>query len=204
MDCPEPNQQTVTGGSTISWPIYAQNMTQPSKMTATVLSNLVNQDVLTVTPIVDEWWYRAAYPIQIRWKEDDFAPGVSRTTGSPVAAQATVLTGSHLPEVTSAPASGGGLATGAIVAIAVVLGVLAIAAAAAIIWWRRRRLARGANYYPPPEAGGGFGIATEKDHLEPDATRSNAQELDSTADPHNNEVQPIHELDDGQIAPAPS
>ena len=151
MYCPDPTGGAVSSGSPYSWPMYCQNTTKPIKMSATVLDNISDQNSLSVTVVDDsEWSYRLAYPIQIRWKADDFhtTVAVSTLTIEDSKTQPTVLASllgptstSQSLSATSSPMTQSsirtGLSTGSIVAIVVVLGVVVIAAILAFVWWKR-------------------------------------------------------------------
>lgn len=101
-------------------------------------------------------FFYAAYPLQIRWKEGDFdaaktTGGGSRVTPAPAPAQSVTSGGS---KSTSAAASSSqtsqSLSTGAIAAIAVVIGVVLLAALGVLVWWlRKKSLARNTS---PTEA----------------------------------------------------
>jgi len=110
------------------------------------LYNMSDQSTkTTVDPIKD--YYYAAYPLQIRWKEGDFAAAkttpasLSSTASSPpVPAQSVASEGptSTSPAVTGSQSSHT-LSTGAIAAIAVVVGIVLLSALGVLVWWLRKR-----------------------------------------------------------------
>ena len=98
-------------------------------------------------------WYEYAYPLQIRWKDSDWATVLTAGTSGTMPAIATSSsTTTGAGGAGDAPA--GGLSTGGAVAIAVAVSVIGTVAAVVAILWarrrrRRRRVARGQNEVPP-------------------------------------------------------
>ncbi len=110
------------------------------------LDNMSDQFTKTTVDPINQFYY-AAYPLQIRWKEGDFAAAKttlaslsSATSSSPVPAQ-SVASGrptSTSPAVTGYQSSNS-LSTGAIAAIAAVVGIVLLCALGVLVWWLRRK-----------------------------------------------------------------
>ncbi len=122
---------------------------------------VLSTETLAARPSGEFIYYEYAYPLQIRWKDSDWATVLTAgTSGTPPATS----TSSEHPTATSAGAGGtssapgetpaGGLSTGGAVAIAVVVSVIGTAIAVVAFLWvcrrrRQRRAAQGQNELPP-------------------------------------------------------
>jgi hypothetical protein len=134
--------------------------------TALVVDNIIHQSIYstetlsaqTGTPLYDY-----AYPIQIRWKDSDFAAQTSSST--------TPSSGTTPTEKTIATSKSKKLSTGAIAAIAVILGLLAGLLVG--LWWSRKK--RKANSL----AVATDAKVTERAKAEMDGSGISARELDS-------------------------
>lgn len=125
---------------------FCQNLNINASTSAIQLDNMSDQFTKTTVDPINQFYY-AAYPLQIRWKEGDFAAAKttlaslsSATSTSPVPAQ-SVASGrptSTSPAVTAYQSSNS-LSTGAIAAIAVVVGIVLLCALGVLVWWLRRR-----------------------------------------------------------------
>ncbi|KAN0096046.1 hypothetical protein V8E51_014851 [Hyaloscypha variabilis] len=115
------------------WPCYSICATlRTSATTALVVDNIVHQSIYSTetlpAPTGTYTPYDYAYPIQIRWKDSDFAAKTS--------------SGATSAETSSGPTSGASkrekkLSTGAIAAIAVLMGLLAGLLLG--LWWSRKK-----------------------------------------------------------------
>ncbi|KAK0125484.1 hypothetical protein ONS96_009321 [Cadophora gregata f. sp. sojae] len=115
------------------WPCFSICATlRASATTALVVDNIVHQSIYSTETLSAQTGvstaYDYAYPIQIRWKDSDFAVQTSS---------------SALPAGTSSGFKSGignkKLSTGTIAAIAVVVAVLALASLILAVWWFRKR-----------------------------------------------------------------
>jgi hypothetical protein len=108
--------------------------------TVLVVENISVQKIISTETLSEgSPIYDYAYPLQIRWKDSDFSPSSSSASNVP--------TPTTLPAAPSGSPAGnigdkGRLPTGAIVAIAVVLGVAVTAAIVAFIFWKLARQRR--------------------------------------------------------------
>lgn len=124
---------------------FCQNTSINTSTSAIQLDNMFDQITLsTLKPGSLQNNYYAAYPLQIRWKEGDFG-SVKTTTSSttPTSSLAPAQSwGSGRPTSTSVSGvqmhDSRALPTGAIAAIAVVAGVVALSALGVLVWWLRR------------------------------------------------------------------
>jgi hypothetical protein len=193
LDCPEPSGGAFSSGSPFSWPLFCPNMTQPADLTVTLLNNLSDQNTMTFARLSNsEWWYRAAYLLQIRWEAADFATKVAsptQETGA-VALITPINVGpegsgtSASPSSSSQPSSQStGLSTGSIAAIAVVFGVVALAALITFVWWKRWA-ARNKDMTGQ----------SKKGDYGPVEQLSSPHATDSTGKPHPNQRSMIQEL----------
>lgn len=125
-----------------------------------MVENTANQKIVTTESIGRH--YYLAYPFQVRWKSGDFDNVATLTSAS-----------TSKPSSTQSPSSGAsagpstsGLSTAAIIAIAVVVGIIGLAALSALLWWLRRRSQRRAAL--AKESGNGYSPAMQDDMYEKD------------------------------------
>ena len=115
------------------WPCYSICATfRTSATTALVVDNIVHQSIYSTEILPAQTSAGApleyAYPIQIRWKDSDFA-----TNTSPVTTPTETSSDS-----TSQPGSKN-LSTGAIAAIAIVVPLTVLAGLTLVLWWLRKK-----------------------------------------------------------------
>jgi hypothetical protein len=94
--------------------------------------DLFDQKTLTkyAVPANSPALYQYAYPLQIRWKDEDRVSHPATPTPTPTPTQSPPATTKQ------------GISTGAIVAIAVVVGVVALAVLAVLVWWLKQKRKR--------------------------------------------------------------
>ena len=115
------------------WPCFSICATlQASATTALVVDNIVHQSIYSTEILPAQTGastpYDYAYPIQIRWKDSDFAAKTSSSiTPVETSSDSTSRTG------------GKKLSTGVIAAIAVVVGLLALTILLLVLWWLRKK-----------------------------------------------------------------
>ncbi|KAK6544744.1 hypothetical protein TWF694_001430 [Orbilia ellipsospora] len=143
--------------------------TRTASTTVLVVENISIQKIISTATLPEGTSiYDYAYPLQIRWKDSDFAVSTGLTSTIPTETGPTAGPSSQSP----AKSGGGhsGLSTGAIVAIAVVLGVVAILGIVAFLWWRRAQKRRQGQFKdsdtPPGAMPGSYKPAVEMPELD--------------------------------------
>lgn len=153
------------------WPCYSICATfRTSATTALVVDNIVHQSIYSTEILPAQTSAGApleyAYPIQIRWKDSDFA-----TKTSPVTTPIETSSGS------TSQAGSKNLSTGAIAAIAVVVPLIVMAGLILGLWWLRKKRKENSGSTATAAT---LAVGTKP---EMDGSGMSARELDATRNP---------------------